>query len=68
MGQSLSEPKTEKETVEFGNGDYAVAVSGMQGWRQGKLVVQDDNTGLACSAATPRHGGFVVSGAAIQSS
>ena len=35
MGQSLSEPKTLKETTEFGNGDYAVAVSGMQGWRQG---------------------------------
>lgn len=39
MGQSLSEPKTEKETVNFDNGDYLVAVSGMQGWRPGILTV-----------------------------
>ena len=39
MGQSLSEPKTEKETVSYENGDYVVAESGMQGWRPGKFFV-----------------------------
>ena len=67
MGQSLSEPKTEKETFEFGNGDYAVAVSGMQGWRQGEASVCVLSI-LNFIYANLRHGGFVVSRATIQSS
>lgn len=53
MGQSLSEPKTEKETVDYDSGDYMVAVSGMQGWRPGSaLLCQASSAGCltACIA------------------
>ena len=33
MGQSLSEPKTEKETHSFENDSFVVGCSSMQGWR-----------------------------------
>ena len=35
MGQSLSEPKTEKKTDRFENSLFSVGSSCMQGWRLG---------------------------------
>ena len=37
MGQSLSEPKTEKKTEKFENVQFSVGSSSMQGWRLGEL-------------------------------
>lgn len=39
MGQTLSEPNTEKVTSSFDNHLFLVGVSSMQGWRTGILVV-----------------------------
>ena len=38
MGQSLSEPKTEKKTEKSDNGHFSVGASCMQGWRLGELL------------------------------
>ena len=37
MGQTLTEPSTEKETSSFENDLFLVGVSSMQGWRTGIL-------------------------------
>lgn len=37
MGQTLTEPSTEKETSIFENDLFLVGVSSMQGWRTGIL-------------------------------
>lgn len=38
MGQSLSEPKTEKKTEKYDNSLFSVGSSCMQGWRLGKQL------------------------------
>ena len=38
MGQSLSEPKTDKKTEKFENALFSVGSSSMQGWRLGMCL------------------------------
>ena len=38
MGQSLSEPKTDKKTESVENAQFCVGASCMQGWRLGETL------------------------------
>lgn len=57
MGQTLSEPVTQKETSSCEGGGFKVAVSSMQGWR---VTMEDAHTVLPALPGDPHTAFFAV--------